>query len=31
VGKIKSHAQEMTYYSNELLDTLARSREGGGR
>ena len=31
VGKIKSHAQEMTYYSNELLDTLARSREGGVR
>jgi biopolymer transport protein ExbB len=31
VGKIKSHAQEMTYYSEELLDILARSREGGVR
>jgi biopolymer transport protein ExbB len=31
VGKIKSHAQEMTYYSEELLDILARSREGGTR
>jgi biopolymer transport protein ExbB len=31
VGKIKSHAQEMTYYSNELLDILARSKEGGVR
>jgi biopolymer transport protein ExbB len=31
VGKIKSHAQEITYYSEELLDILARSREGGVR
>jgi len=31
VGKIKSHAQEMTYYGEELLDILARSREGGVR
>jgi biopolymer transport protein ExbB len=31
VGKIKSHAQEMTYYSNEMLDILVRSREGGAR
>jgi biopolymer transport protein ExbB len=28
VGKIKSHAQEMTYYSNELVDTLVRHKEG---
>jgi biopolymer transport protein ExbB len=28
VGKIKNHAQEMTYYSNELVDTLARHKEG---
>jgi len=25
VGKIKSHAQEMSYYGNELIDILARS------
>jgi len=31
VGKIKSHAQEMTYYGNELLDVLEGAREGGGR
>jgi biopolymer transport protein ExbB len=31
VGKIKSHAQEMTYYSNELVDTLARHKEGVAR
>ena len=31
VGKIKSHAQEMTYYGNELVDVLARAREGGAR
>jgi biopolymer transport protein ExbB len=31
VGKIKSHAQEMTYYGNELIDILARPREGGVR
>lgn len=26
VGKIKSHAQEMSYYGNELVDILARSK-----
>jgi len=31
MGKIKSHAQEMTYYGNELVDILVRSREGGVR
>ena len=31
VGKIKSHAQEITYYGNELIDILARPREGGVR
>lgn len=31
VGKIKSHAQEMTYYGNELIDLLARPKEGGVR
>jgi len=31
VGKIKSHAQEMTYFGNELVDILARAREGGAR
>jgi biopolymer transport protein ExbB len=31
VGKIKGHAQEMTYYGNELIDILARAREGGVR
>ena len=31
VGKIKSHAQEMTYYGNELVDVLAKAREGGVR
>ncbi|NWF92567.1 MAG: MotA/TolQ/ExbB proton channel family protein [Syntrophaceae bacterium] len=31
VNKIKSHAQEMTYYGNELADILARVREGGSR
>ncbi len=31
VGKIKSHAQEMTYYGNELIDILARPKEGGVR
>ncbi len=29
MGKIKSHAQEMTYYGNELLDILSQPREGG--
>jgi biopolymer transport protein ExbB len=29
VGKIKSHAQEMTYYGNELIDILVRAKEGG--
>lgn len=28
VGKIKSHAQEMTYYSNEMMDILAKWKEG---
>jgi biopolymer transport protein ExbB len=31
VGKIKSHAQEISYYGNELIDILARSKEGGVR
>lgn len=31
MGKIKSHAQEMTYYGNELLDLLSQAREGGVR
>jgi biopolymer transport protein ExbB len=31
VGKIKSHAQEMTYYGNELIDIMVRAREGGVR
>ncbi len=31
VGKIKGHAQEMTYYGNELIDILVRPREGGVR
>jgi biopolymer transport protein ExbB len=31
VGKIKIHAQEMSYYGNELIDILVRLREGGGR
>jgi biopolymer transport protein ExbB len=31
VNKIKSHAQEMTYYGNELADILARVKEGGSR
>jgi biopolymer transport protein ExbB len=26
VGKIKSHAQEMSYYGNELIDILARTK-----
>lgn len=26
VGKIKSHAQEMSYYGNELIDILARPK-----
>jgi biopolymer transport protein ExbB len=30
-GKIKSHAQEMSYYGNELIDVLARPKEGGTR
>jgi biopolymer transport protein ExbB len=29
VGKIKGHAQEMTYYGNELLDILARVKDVG--
>jgi len=31
VGKIKSHAQEMSYYGNELIDILAKVKEGGVR
>jgi len=31
MGKIKSHAQEMTYYGNELLDLLSQTREEGVR
>jgi len=31
VGKIKNHAQEMTYYGNELIDIMVRAREGGVR
>ena len=31
VGKIKGHAQEMTYYGNELIDILIRPKEGGVR
>jgi biopolymer transport protein ExbB len=31
VGKIKGHAQEMTYYGNELIDILVRPKEGGVR
>jgi biopolymer transport protein ExbB len=31
VNKIKKHAQEMTYYGNELIDILTRIKEGGVR
>lgn len=31
VGKIKSHAQEISYYGNELIDILARVKEGGSQ
>ena len=31
IGKIKSYAQEMSYYGNELIDVLVRTREGGVR
>jgi len=31
LNKIKNHAQEMTYYSNELLDILSKERTGGVR
>lgn len=31
IGKIKSHAQEMSYYGNELVDLIISRREGGGR
>jgi biopolymer transport protein ExbB len=31
MGKIKSHAQEMTYYGNELLDLLSQTQEGSVR
>ena len=29
VGKIKSQAQEMSYYGTELIDILVRPKEGG--
>jgi len=29
MGKIRHHAQEMTYYGNELLDLLSQTRGGG--
>jgi biopolymer transport protein ExbB len=31
VGRIKSHAQEMSYYGNELLDIIVSRRERGER
>ena len=31
VNKIKGHAQEMTYYGNELIDLLSSVRESGSR
>lgn len=31
IGKIKTHAQEMSYYGNELVDLIVSRREGGGR
>jgi len=31
VNKIKSHAQELTYYGNELIDILTKVKEGGVR
>lgn len=31
VGKIKSHAQEMSYYGNELVDILSKMKEVGAR
>lgn len=31
LNKIKGHAQEMTYYGNELLDILTSEREGEGQ
>ncbi len=31
MGKIKHHAQEMTYFGNELLDLLSQVQEGGMR
>jgi len=31
IGKVKSHAQEISYYGNELLEVLAGSKEGGER
>lgn len=31
MGKIKHHAQEMTYFGNELLDLLGQIRQGGAR
>jgi biopolymer transport protein ExbB len=31
IGKIKDHAQEMSYYGNELIDILVKPKEGGVR
>ena len=31
IGKIRNHAQEISYYGNELLDLIAGNREGGER
>jgi biopolymer transport protein ExbB len=31
IGKIKSHAQEISYYGNELIDILEGGGEGGER
>jgi biopolymer transport protein ExbB len=28
IGKIKTHAQDMTYYGNELIDILVKPKEG---
>ena len=31
IGKIKTHAQEMSYYGNELINILVMPKEGGVR
>jgi biopolymer transport protein ExbB len=31
IGKIKTHAQDMTYYGNELIDILVKPKEGAPR